>query len=156
MSTFNPDDLLHTAVDGAQDTKLIPVPIGEWDGILGKPSFRQAEIKRGERAGETMTFMDIMVYIEDEEVKEITHRDKPAVRHSIILTLNDDGLISSEPGENIDLGRLREACGLNDEDSDFTPIMLENQAVRVTVKHRPDPDDASIVYAEVKGVRARD
>lgn len=146
---------MHTSVEGSQDTKLTPVPLGDWDGILGKPTFRQAEIKKGERAGEIMTFMDIMVYIDNDEVREITHREKPALRHSIILTLID-GMISSEPGDNIDMGRLREACGLNDEESDFTPSMLENQPITVSVKHRPDPEKADTIYAEVKGVRPRD
>ena len=54
------------------------------------------------------------------------------------------------------MGRLREAVGLNDPDDDFTPSMLEGQAVTVAIKHRPDPDDASTIYSEVKAVRARD
>ncbi len=156
MSEFNPDDLLHTAVEDANSTTIIPVPIGDWEGILGKPVFRQATIKKpGPRQGEIMTFMDLSIEVDDQEVRDICQREKPSVRFSCILQLDDNGQISTAEGDNVDFGRLREACGLND-DTSFTPSKFEAQNVVINVKHRPDPDDPEIVYAEVKSVRARD
>jgi len=152
---FNPEELLHSGMNEASSTNIIPVPLGDWEGTLGKPSFRQAVIKKGERIGDTMTFMDINISFHDNpEVVEECKRPKPSVRHSIILTLSEDGSgISEEEGENVDLGRLREACGMNEPGEDFTPAMLEGQRVVIAIKHVPDEKDSDIIYANVKAVR---
>ena len=155
MTDFNPDDLMHTSMDKKSSTAIIPVPLGDWEGTLGKPTFRQAVIKKGERTGEVMTFMDIMISFEDNpEVVAECKRPKPSIRHSVILTLTEDGKgISEEEGENVDLGRLREACGLNEPGDDFSPAMLEGQRVVVATKHVPDDTDPETIYANVIALR---
>jgi hypothetical protein len=151
---FNPEELVNTSVEGANSTKITPAPIGDWSGILGKPAFRQATVKKaGPRLGEVMTFMDIAVDIQDQEAKDLAGRDRVSVRHSCILQLDENNQISTNEGDNVDFGRLREACGLND-DASFTPAQFEGQFVVVNVKHRPDPDDPETVYGEVKSIRA--
>ena len=153
MSNFNPDDLLHIAVEASNSTITVPVPLGEWPGTLGKPTFKQVTIKNGDRAGEVIYFFETNVEIVDPAVKEETGRDKNFVRYSASIDLNEDGGISTSEGANVDFGRLREACGLND-DPDFTPSMFEGQNIMDSIKHRADPDDATKIYAEAKGVRA--
>jgi len=46
MTDFNPEELLHVAVEGSNSTKTIPVPLGEWEATVGKPAFRQVQIKK--------------------------------------------------------------------------------------------------------------
>lgn len=153
--SFNPEDLLHTEAGGANSTKAIPVPVGEFLSQCGKPSVRQNTIKKGPNAGEMLTFLDVPLVIQDEDVKEETKRDKPQVRWSTILTLDENNQISTEEGDNIQLGRLREAIGMNDDPS-FTLAAIEGQMVMARVSQRPDDDDPETIYNDVKGVRAPD
>jgi hypothetical protein len=151
---FNPDELMHSSMNKASSTSIIPVPVGDWEATLGKPIFRQNAITKGERIGEMVTFMDIACVVDDPQVLEICHRERPSVRHSMFITLTPDGTgISDEEGDNIDFGRLRDACGLNEENMDFTPAMFEGQRVLIRVKHDPNSDDPENPYARVASIR---
>lgn len=151
---FNPDELMHTSMNKASSTAVVPVPVGDWEATLGKPTFRQNTIKQGERVGEKVTFMDIACVVNDPTVIEHCKRERPSVRHSMFITLTpDESGISDEEGDNIDFGRLRDACGLNEEGMDFTPSMFEGQRILIRVKHDPNPDDPDNPYARVASVR---
>ena len=149
-SAFSTEAFLQTSVEGSLDTKITPCPQGEFLAIAGKPEVRAAEIKRGDRAGEPIYFLDITWDIQDDSIKEELGRDKVTVRQSLILDIKNDTLDMSK-GKNIGLGRLREALGQNTAGQPWSPAMLEGQLAKVVVSHRMDGDD---VYAEIKQTRA--
>lgn len=151
--TFNPEQLLATQTTAAGSTKVIPVPESEYMLKLGKPRFSQFEITKGDNAGKKLTKMTIMAVVDTAvhpEVKEVTKRDKPQVRIDFPVELTEDGMMLAEgEGINIMMGRLREACGMNQEGVPFSPSMFEDQIIVGKVSHTK-PNDAGDVFAECK------
>ena len=49
--SFDPQSFLDAAVTGSNDTKIIPVPMGEYMGIIDKVAPRQWQSKDGTQSG---------------------------------------------------------------------------------------------------------
>lgn len=78
--------------------------------------------------------------------------DKVTISDSIMLDLTDSGSIDYAPGKNTKLRRYREATGMNVAGQAFSPRMLEGRMVRSMIGHRPNPNDPSDVYEEIKSI----
>lgn len=144
---FDPNQFLDQQVEGANDTRLIPVPEGEYLAIVEKVSARQWQSKQDpSKAGVTL---DVVWSIEDQSVKEFLGRSKVTVNQGIMLDTTDEGKLDMGKGKNVGLGRLREAVGLNDPGRPFAFTQFPGLSAKVLVKHRLHEDN---VYAEVKGV----
>lgn len=151
---FDPTAFLDLQVTESNDTKLIPIPPGEYVGQVEKVDVRPWQSKDGLKSGLSL---DVTWNIDDQRVKEATKRDKNTVRQGCMLDTTDTtppGLDMGR-GKNVALGRLREAVGLNANGAAFAFRMLEGRAAKLQVSHRPDerpgaqPGD---VFADVKGV----
>ncbi len=145
-SAFDPQAFLDSSVTEANDTKVIPVPIGEYLGVIEKLAPRQWQSKDGTQSG---LALDITWLIEDDEVKQFLGRDTVTVRQGIMLDVLPNGSLDMSKGKNIGLGRLREAVGMNNPGQPFSFLQLPGQMARVSVKHRLVEDDT---FAEVKAV----
>lgn len=88
----------------------------------------------------------------DDKIRQALGREKLTVRQEFFLDIDrDSGQISTEKGKNVTLGKLRKALGLND--SGFAlPQLRGSRPAMVQVSHRPDKNDPSKKYAEVKNV----
>jgi hypothetical protein len=144
--SFDPDQFLNSAVTGANDTKVIPVPMGEYQGIIEKVLPRQWQSKDGTQTG---IALDVFWLIEDANVKSILGRDTVTCKQGIMLDTAPSGGLDMTKGKNIGLGRLREAVGMNDPSQSFSFHSLPGQSAKVSVQHRIVGEDT---FAEVKGV----
>lgn len=146
MSSFDPQAFLDSSITEANDTKIIPVPQGEYIGILEKITPRQWQSKDGSQSGISL---DVIWLIEDADVKTFLGRDEVKCKQGIMLDVLPTGQLDTAKGKNIGLGRLREAVGLNNPGQAFSFGMLPGLAAKVTVKHRIVDEDT---FAEVKAV----
>ena len=144
---FNPDQFLDMQIEGQNDTKIIPVPAGEYTAMIEEVKVRQWQSKADPlKSGLTL---DVQWSIDDASVKELLGRDKVTVKQGIMLDLTDAGGLDMGKGRNIGLGRLREALDLNQPGRPFSFTMLTGRVGRVSVSHRIADDN---IFAEVKQV----
>ena len=144
--SFDAQSFLDATITGSNDTKIIPVPIGEYMGIIDKVTPRQWQSKDGTQSG---VAIDILWLIEDAGVKQLLGRETVTCKQGIMLDLNASGGLDLSKGKNIGLGRLREAIGKNEEGQSFSFSQLQGTCAKVSVSHRISGEDT---FAEVKGV----
>jgi len=150
MSVFDPNAFLDMPVEGTNDTVVVPCPVGEYLAVVEKVDVR-AWTKRDDPSVGGLA-LDIIWTIEDQSVKEYLAREKVSVKQGIMLDLTDGGTLDMGKGRNISLGRLREAVGLNNPGQAFSFNQLPGQMAKVKVDHRPDKNDPTIIFAEIKAV----
>lgn len=144
---FSPEQFLDMQVTESNDTKTIPVPVGEYTAVAEEVKCRQWQSKKDpSMSGLTL---DIKWSIDAPAVKELLGRDKVTVNQGIMLDLTDSGGLDMGKGRNVGLGRLREALGLNAPGQPFSFMMVSGRVAKISVNHRIDGEN---IYAEVKGV----
>ena len=151
QSTFNAEAFLQNTVDKGMDTALIPVPEGPHKAQVVKLSLARLEARDGK---DEATILEVTWEPMDESVKKATGLDHPQVRQAIWLDLTPQGGLDASKGKNVQLGKLREAVGQNKDGKKWTIAHLNNAVATILVEHRPDKNDPSIVYANVKKVAA--
>jgi hypothetical protein len=144
---FNPEQFLELQVTDANSTKSTPCPVGEYIAIVESVKARQWTKKDDPSIGGMA--VDIVWSIDDAGVKQALERDKVNVKQGIMLDLTETGGIDTGKGKNVGLGRLREACGLNEPGRPFAFSMLTGRMAKVRIKHRVDGDN---IYGEVDAV----
>lgn len=144
---FSPEEFLNLEVNDANSTVSTPVPIGEYTAVISEIKPRPWKSK-DDPTKQGMA-LDVTWEVDDANVKALLGRDKVTVRQGIMLDLNDLGGIDTGKGKNVSLGRLREACSLNEAGRAFSFSMLPGRVAKVSVSHRVNGDE---VYAEVKAV----
>lgn len=144
--SFDPQSFLESSVNSSNDTKVIPVAIGEYQGIIEKITPRQWTSRDGATSG---IAIDLIWMVEDAAEKERLGRETVTVKQGIMLDTNKAGALDMSSGKNVALGRLREAVGLNEPGQTFTFSMLPGMSAKINVTHRIVGDDT---FAEVKGV----
>lgn len=144
---FDPNSFLDMQVSESNDTKVIPVPVGEYTAVISKVDCRTWQSKKDpSMSGLTL---DVTYDIDDQNVKSLLGRDKITVRQGIMLDLSESGGLDMGKGKNIGLGRLREATDLNVQGQPFSFNMLAGRVAKVAVSHRIDGEN---IFAEVKTV----
>jgi hypothetical protein len=149
MGAFDPDRFMSQSFENANDTTVIPCPPGEYVGLTSDVAIKEITSKK---TGISYPQLTVFVSLESPEVTSVTGRTPTKVRYQQLLDLNDAGEIDMSKGKNIGLGRLREACGLNQPGKPFRIPDLNGKLIKVRVTHRPDDNDPTIVYDEVKSV----
>ena len=150
QSTFDPTTLKDMEYTGDLNTRLTPVPEGEFWARLSKVDLRQNKAKDGR----DLTLADFLFIIEDDGVKQATHLLEPQVRMSIFLDIGANGaLLTAEdnPNANVKLGRIKAALGIK-PGKRWSFRHMEGQSCYVKVKQRTDPEDIEIVYSDVVSV----
>lgn len=144
MSVFDPDTFLQASVDAAFETRLSPVPEGEYLAVIGEDGLKP-------RTAKDRVILDITWSILDEALKAQLGMQKVTVRQSVFLDLDENGRLLHGPNKNIDLGRIREALSQNVPG--WIPSMLRGAGpAKIKVTQRMDPEDSSKIYNDVKGV----
>lgn len=146
---FDADSFLNSVVTGANATKVVPCPIGEFPGVIDKIAARQWQSKDGTKTG---VALDVTWSVEDDAAKAETGRDNLSVRQGLMLDLTPDGAIDMSEGKNVALGRLRAAVGLNDPSVEFAFNHLPGRMGKIKVSHRQDDRDPENVFAQVDAV----
>lgn len=143
---FDAQAFLESTVTEANDTKVVPVPQGEYTGLIDKLEAGQWQSKDGTKSGFKIS---VTWAIDNPEVKAFLGRDNVTVRQDIMLDVLEDGRLDTSKGKNVGLGRLREAVDLNQPGQPFSFNMLPGRVARIGVTHRVYNDDT---FAEVKTV----
>lgn len=144
MSIFDPDSFLTSAVTGANDTTMQPIPVGEYMGVIDEVKPRQT--KNGGAV------LDIVWRLMDSALSAELGRDKITVRQSLFLDLTPSGTLDMSKGKNIGLGRVRSATGHNDPLKPFAPNMLMGSQAKVKVTQRADKEKPDVIYNDVGAV----
>ena len=145
---FTAEEILGMQVEGANATKLIPVPEGEYPAHIREVTARDGISDKGN----AWVAVNVTWEIDDEGVRAATSMERPTCRQSIFLDIAESGALDMSEGKNIGLGRLREAVGQNGEGS-WGFGMLEGAAAVVRVEHSEGKNPGDI-YANVVAVSA--
>lgn len=144
---FNPEEFLDVQIDGATSTKSTPIPVGEALAVIESVKMRQWQKKDDpSKAG---LCLDIFWSIEDQKIKDELGRDKVTCKQTIMLELTTDGRIAQGKGQNVPLGKLRDAVGLNQPNQVFSFNMLPGRMGKPVISHRVDGEE---IFAEIKKV----
>lgn len=148
--SFDADSFLSLTIDQPLETRVTPVPEGEYTASIKNVLARTGQSSKD---GSEFLSMDVLWEIDDQTgaVKAATGRSPAVVKQSLFIERSSNGGIATGAGANLRLGRLREAVGQN-SGGPWAPSMLKGSVARVQVSHRLDKNDASIVYDEVSRV----
>ena len=147
--SFNPESVLSGRYSESLDTRSTPIPEGEYVGVVQEI---KADNFRTTPKGSTM--VDIPWRIDHPELEDTVGHPSSTVRQTIFLDLNDRGDLDFSKGKNIALGKLREALGQNTSGKAWSFMDLVGGTANVRVRHRPNSEDPTILYPEVKAVSA--
>lgn len=144
---FDPQSFLDSTITDALDTKVLPIPPGEYPAtvleIKARPWVGKSDPTKSGVA------LDLTWEIDDQSVREAVKRDKVTVRQSIMLDLTPSGGLDTGKGRNLGLGRLRAALGLNVPGQPYSHSMLPGRMAKVKVSNRVVGEDT---YSDVDGV----
>lgn len=154
MSTFDPVIFEQMILEEANETEFTPVPAGDYQGFVQSAKVRAMEIKKGRRAGQTVPILTVTYALEDNDgkLKELLGRDIPTVRQDIWLDVNDTGGLSFGPNMNVQLGKLRDAVGMNKKGKPFSFTMLEGAGPLLI--HVVNEEYNDVIRDRVKSVQA--
>lgn len=142
---FDPNSFLDMTTTEANDTKLVPVPAGEYIALVDEVKARQWKKRDDPSVGGLA--LDVKWSIDDAAVKELLGRDKVTVEQGIMLDMTEAGGLDMGKGKNVALGKLRDAVGLNVPGQPFSPNMLVGRMAKIRVEHDVNGDQ---IYARVK------
>lgn len=147
MSVFDKESFLNSTVTGANETKVTPVPEGEYTAMID-----DLDIRTGEKDGKPWASLSIKWYIPDEQLKALLGMEHPTVTDSIFLDM-ENGKLAFGPNKNVRLGRIREAAGQNDPKKPWSFAMLKGAGpVKIKVGSRPATDGSGDSYPTVERV----
>jgi hypothetical protein len=135
---FDPDTFMQEEVEGANDTVYPTLPAGEYTGMISKVEPRQTEGKDGKTFYPCDITWELMNV--DPKILADLGRDKATVRQSIFLDLTDSGTLDLGKGKNVQLGRLREAVGLNTGGFSLRKLVGAGPA-KLAIKLAPDKNN---------------
>ena len=143
MASFDPESFLDLEIEGANDTRLIPIPVGEYIATVEKgDKVREIKSKDGT---DTFYSLPIVWRIDDPSVLEATQRDKVTIRADIFLDILPSGALDMGKGKNVQLGKYREALGLNDPTRPFSMRMFINRAAKIKVGQRAHKETGELM-----------
>lgn len=149
MSIFDPETFIQQTYDQKGSTDSIPPPKGEYGAIGSRLAPRQFSTKDGQ----LRTVLDLSFELDDPngDLKRVTGRDKNYARYTIWLDLTAEGALDMAPGMNVQLNRLREELGQNEDGKQWKMTDLLQIPVKVVVDHS-DPDPNGRIFANVVAV----
>lgn len=147
-SIFNVEQFLDEVHEQANDTKVIPVPEGEYLAQIHDVKARTWTSKDKSASGVSL---DVNFEIDDLNAKTITGRDKILVKYSFSLDMTDQNKLDFGRGKNVKLGKLREVLDMNVPGTAFSFLNMKGRMAKVFVTQRPS-EDGQDVYNDVRSV----
>lgn len=145
MSTFDAANFLNVVYTETHATQYVPIPEGVYPCMTGTPNVVSGNSKTD---GKPWYRLDLPIVIDDAGVREAMGRDEVKSKFSVMLDV-ENGVLASGTGRNVQLGRLRDALGLNNPGEEFTMSMLGGRTAKCSVTHRAHPTRSGEVIAEV-------
>lgn len=131
-SAFDPKSFLNVTFNESNSTVRIPVPAREHLSVI-----TGVDIRSGNKDGKDWSFLDVTYQLDDPAVKAELGRDKVQLTQGISLDFTPDHGLDFSKGRNVNLGRLRDAVGLNVPGQPFSFGMLVGKPVKIVVGHTP-------------------
>lgn len=158
---IDPDKFLNQKIDKPSETSFIPVPVDDYLCMIpvgGVQPPREIVGKDGNKS--VIIDLNWEIVSSDKNYKKVcehTGMESPFVKQSIFLDVDYDSEgnatgLSEGIGKNIQLGRLREAVGLNKPGKDFSFKHLEGATATVKVEHRVVGEDTYAQVARKNGI----
>ena len=150
-SAFDPEAFMHSEVEAPMETTYTPVPQGEYPAFIDDAVAETVKTEDGPRPVLNVTYA-----ITDEELKQAIDIDKPTVRQTVWLDIDEQtGGLAFGPNKNVRLGRIREAVSQNVEGEAWSPSLLKGAGpVVIKVGHRFNKETGEGPYADVQRVTA--
>lgn len=148
MSSFDPELFMQETTEAANDTQILPVPVGEYNAQIDDIKIREVTGKDGNPRYP----MDVSYEVLDDAVKAELGRDRVLIRQTIWLDFTSQGQLDTGKGKNVGLGKLRDAAGMNEAGKPFAIANLKGAIVRIVTAQSPDRNDPTIIRSEVKTV----
>lgn len=145
---FDPESFLSQKVGEKLDTVIIPCPPGNYVGLISKIDIR-SWVKKDDPTISGVN-LDVLVRLNsstpgNEAILEECGVEEIVVKGGIRLDINDEGTgLAKGKGKNVPLGKLLEAVGLNNGDSELNDLL--NQLVLVKVVQEVVDDE---LYAKI-------
>ena len=114
MAKFNADSFLNQTVEKVLDTKRIPMPEGDHDELVVKDL--AVTSGTGKESGNLWVRLKAKLVCTDPNIKaemKLTGDAEPTVYWEEFINIDEDGNLDTSDGQNIKLGKLRQACGQN-------------------------------------------
>lgn len=156
-SLFDVNSFLETTHKGNLDTAFVLPDVGDYLAqITDKIEVRSGVNGPDKRnAGEPWASLDIQWELHDDSVRTKMNMEHVFVRQSFFLDLTPSNQLDLGVNKNMRLKRLWEVTGVNKQKT-VSLGMLKFQQGFVHVEHRPDQNDADIIYAEITRVTSPD
>ena len=127
---FNAEDFMSQTIDDELDTHVKPIPEEEYSpAIISKVAPSSGVSDKGPWA-----CLDVFWGIDDAVLSERLGRDKLTSKQRLFLDVDETGRLMVGTGQNVALGRLRDAVGQNGP-RPWSPSMLVGQAGTVLVEN---------------------
>jgi hypothetical protein len=147
---FDPTSFLNSPLAESNATKREPLPAA--DAVPAQVIAQ--DMKNGTKDNKPWYKLEVKLEITDPEyLAQVAGDPKPekvVITYGVMLELTEAGTIAMGPNKNVNLGKLREATGVNMPGKALSDMV--GKMIRAKIGHRPDSNDASIVYEDVKGV----
>lgn len=143
---FDPQSFLDATVNEANSTEIINLDEGEYTAQAGEVEIVSWQSKDGSKNGLKLV---VPWEVLDDAAKAKTKRNKIVVRQDVMLDLTDNGTLDMSEGKNTNLGRLRDAVGLNRKGEPFNMRMLAGRTAKIRVGLR---EYEGRRFEEVRGV----
>lgn len=151
-TNFDVNAFMNETMDGVLDTKIDPIPEGEYLGQIMTED-KSVDIATGVSPKNQKAWMrlDVLVNLPIAGVPALEglKREKVTARYSIMLDLNEQGKLDMRPQRNVNLGKLRDAVNQN-RPGPWSFAMLKGQPIKVKIKHRKADDGNT--YSDVIAV----
>ncbi len=144
---FDVNSLLQTSFEETNSTEMLPVPAGEFLAVA--ESFKIDEWQGKKDPSQRGLKLIVKWNIDDANVKQAMGRDKVSCNQEIMLDMTESGMLSFAKGDNVGLGRLREALGLNTPGAPFSFSMITGRLGKVRVEQEIYEEK---IYARIKAV----
>jgi hypothetical protein len=133
MSVFDPATFAQMTFTEGNSTESTPIPVGEWPFTISKSEISSWQSKADPtKAGLKCT---LILETDDPAISGVTGRPKNTVRYEMMLDLTAEGGLDFGKGMNVNLGRAREAVGLNKPGVPFAFDMFVGRPVKGQIKH---------------------
>ena len=148
MSTFDPSQFLDLTTT-EESVRRPPLPAGEI--LSGEIADISVRINQGKQdPSKTYTSVDVKIKFSTAHIAG--QPENVTVKDGFLLDLTDAGQLDMGPGKNGRLGRYREALGMNVAGQPFSIRQMQGRPIKAAIKHRPDPNDPTILYEEVSAI----
>jgi hypothetical protein len=145
-STFDAANFLDNKVEGESETRYTPIPEDDYVAMISDDALVLREINDSPA-------VDVIYVIDAPELAEQMQMERISVRQTLFLDIDADGTLAFGPNQNVKLGKLRDALGQNKASQKWNFRMMEGAGpVKIRVGKRPDKNDPTVIYNDVKAV----